>query len=143
MNRVGTIALLAAVTVAAGSPAMMTASASPLQRTAGASCTRTAYANSCGTTVPRKGSFSIPVPGVSVRLMGKGSVRTAGTRIMVTQVAAPKRSLGGVGAKVSATGSFKPLHLSAGKLYQYNPGKNSVQLVKTVARAGVYQVVAR
>lgn len=117
------------------------ASASPLHQPEGkAKCTRTAYANSCGITIPAKGKFSIPVPGTSAKLIGTGSKATAGTRITLAKVAAPKPSKGGVGMKVNATGKFNPLRLSKGTLWRYKPSNNSLSRVKKVKHTGIYQV---
>lgn len=106
------------------------------------SCTRTAYAYSCGTKIPANGSFSIKIPGSPAKLIGVGSKKTAGVRIKVTKVTAPDKSVRGAGIKISATGSFLPMHLSKGKLYKYNPSSGKANRVKKVKGPGIYQVLA-
>mgnify|MGYP001340852142 CR=1 FL=1 len=108
-----------------------------------ASCPPNSYTTTCKgcTKVPSHGSFSIGVPGVQTFLKGTGNAKTRGTQICLTRVPAPNKSLGGVGVRVRATGKFHPLHLTKGKLYRFNPGKNKVTRVKTVKSSGIYQVV--
>jgi hypothetical protein len=108
-----------------------------------ASCPPNSYTTTCKgcTKVPSHGSFSIGVPGVQTFLKGTGSASTHGTRICLTRVPAPKKSLGGVGVRVRANGKFHPLHLTKGTLYRFNPGTNKVTRVKTVKSSGIYQVV--
>jgi hypothetical protein len=106
------------------------------------SCTRNAYAYSCGTKIPANGAFSIKIPGSPAKLIGQGSKKTAGVHIRVAKVTAPDARVGGDGIKISATGSFSPLHLSKGKIYRYNASSGKASLIKKVKAPGIYQVLA-
>lgn len=141
------LALLMALGVLAtpaGSPASTPVSASALSQPVRA-CTTTGYTVNCTgcVKVPSRGNFALRVPKSPASLLGSGSSATRGTTICVAQVAPPRRSLGGVGIRVSVKGRFSPLRLSRGKLYRWTASNNRVTQVRTLDRAGIYQVVAR
>jgi hypothetical protein len=112
--------------------------AAPLQAT----CTKAGYShnNAVCVIVPSSGSFSVKVPSTSIKVKGKGSASTSGTQITLTKIAAPMSSKGGVGIKVRATGKFKPLHVSSGKLWLFNAAKNTLKSVTAITATGIYQV---
>jgi hypothetical protein len=89
--------------------------------------------------VPSSGTFSVKVPGTSLKVKGKGSSSTHGTQITITKLAAPVKPKGGVGIKIRATGKFNPLHISSGKLWIYNAGNNSLKQVSAITKNGIYQ----
>jgi hypothetical protein len=107
-----------------------------------ATCSLAGYshANSVCVIVPASGKFSVKIPHTSSRITGTGSSSTKGTQITITKIAPPISTLGGFGVKVRATGKFKALHITHGKLWKYNTSKNRDTAVKVIASTGVYQV---
>jgi hypothetical protein len=135
-HKLGALLVLALAVSAAGvaGPAY----AAPVQ----AKCTKAGYShnNTVCVVVPSSGSFTIKVPKTSLKIKGTGSAATKGTQITITKVAAPVHSKGGVGIKIRATGKFNPLHVSTGKIWLYNAGKNSLKAVSAIKSPGIYQV---
>lgn len=143
-KRLVTILLAGTLVVLAGFFGAANGSASSLHaQTVASSCKPNAYTTSCKAcvSVPTHGKFSLSVPGVKDKLLGTGTKNTAGTKICLTKVPKPNKSLGGSGERVTATGKFKPLHLAHGKLYRFIPATNKTVRVGTVDRKGIYQIV--
>lgn len=115
-----------------------TVHAAPLRQ----ACKQAGYShNNIGcVVVPRSGRFSVVVPGTKERLSGQGSAGTAGTQITVVKMPPPIAKKGGFGIRVRATGKFKPLHTSMGKLFRFNAAKNQLVKAKTITTTGIYQV---
>jgi hypothetical protein len=107
------------------------------------SCTTTGYTKNCTgcIAVPHSGQFVLRAPHTHVDFKGSGSAGTAGTKLCLAKVAAPKASLKGTWIRVSAHGSFKPLKLKHGTLSSYNPSTGKLTRVASAKKAGVYQVV--
>jgi hypothetical protein len=136
IHKLGALLILALAVPAAGVAGL--AYAAPAQ----AKCTKAGYShnNAVCVVVPSSGSFTVKVPNTSLKVKGTGSAATKGTQITITKVAAPMHSKGGVGIKIRATGKFNPLHVSSGKIWLYNAGKNSLKAVSTINSSGIYQV---
>jgi hypothetical protein len=111
--------------------------------TAFAACTTTGYTMNCTgcIKVPSSGKFVLTPPKTHINFNGSGSSGTAGTKLCLAKVAAPKASLHGTWVRVTAKGKFKPLTLKHSKLYAYNPSSGKLTKVPAVNKAGVYQVV--
>lgn len=110
-----------------------------------ASCTTTGYTKNCTgcITIPGSGRFTIKVPHANASVRGTGSRSTSKTRVCLAKVSKPKPSLGGVGARVTATGKFPALH-PAGKnarAYLFTPKTGKVHRVSSIKKAGIYQIV--
>jgi hypothetical protein len=111
--------------------------------TALAACTTTGYTMNCTgcIKVPSSGKFVLTPPKTHINFRGSGSSGTAGTKLCVSQVAAPKASLHGTWIRVSAKGAFRPLTLKHSKIYAYNPSSGRLTRLASVKKAGVYQIV--
>jgi hypothetical protein len=107
-------------------------------------CSSTGYSSNCGgcVTVSASGKYTVKVPKTTVTF--KGSKAAKGARVCFSKVATPMKAKGGVGVRVTATkklGSAKPSK-KKDVVYLFHAATKSLTKVKTITKAGIYQVVS-
>lgn len=107
-------------------------------------CTTTGYTRNCTGCIKITSShaFTLKVPSSRITLRGSGGTHL-GTTVCVARVPAPVASHGGQGVRVTATGSFSPLHVRRATIYRFNASKDTVKKVKKIGHPGIYQIVTR
>jgi hypothetical protein len=110
---------------------------------AATACTTTGYTHNCGGCIKftSTDAFSIRVPKTKLTVTGRGTSRAVGTTVCVIRIAPPRKSKGGIGLRVTATGPFAAIHVPHAHLYRYNVGTGKLKHVKTISHAGLYQIV--